>query len=359
MNIVNILRIQHTLAYEFLTSLFRLVNHEELVLSYKHDLEEVGFSPDEQLQSWVSETKQRFPKDVLSLAGKYFSLNAPFGMSLALLISALDLKDHRSFIKAVESTSGIEILKRFIIPPAPDTIEIDDRLVHSLIKNTEKALEFIEENMNISASHSWDLLQFMKKPQEMKDELLSLLGWYSDNIFDELAISLDDKIMAFEEEMFRNINRYGNDYFTLLVGFDYTRDEEIREITLSASYFMELKRLQLSLDDIGRDSYVIGYRRSQVIADTKHPVISTGRLLKILSDETRLMILKLLMGRDMYGQELARELGVANSNITHHLALLESAGLVRAYRIDHRTYYSFKRDSSRKLVYETLDRFFQ
>lgn len=359
MDIYKILKIQHTTAYEFLSSLFRLVNHENLVMSYLPELQEIGFTPDDDLQLWVKETRKKIPEDILLLARKYFSMDAPFGMSLALLISNLELKDHRKFVKVIEDISPIEILKRFIIPPAPDSIDIDDKLIKSLISTTEKAVNFIEDNMNISASHRWDLLRFLKSPEDMKVELLELLNWYADNIFDELAVSLDNKLADYEEDLIKSIKKYGEKYFYLLVGFDYTKDEEINEITFSVSFFMELKRLQLTLEDIKRDSYVIGFRRAEVIVETRHPIISTGRLLKLLADETRLMIIKLLMKRDMYGQELARELGVANSNITHHLTLLEGAGLVKAYRIDHRTYYSFDGDRTKKVVYGTLDKFFE
>jgi DNA-binding transcriptional ArsR family regulator len=59
--------------------------------------------------------------------------------------------------------------------------------------------------------------------------------------------------------------------------------------------------------------------------------LTAGELLeglRALADPTRLQILDLLNGGELYAQELVGRLGIAQSAVSRHLALLERAGLV-------------------------------
>ena len=58
------------------------------------------------------------------------------------------------------------------------------------------------------------------------------------------------------------------------------------------------------------------------------PPPAVVRLHRALGDETRLRILKLLAGRDLYLTEIAQQLDLSKPTIKHHLALLRAAGLV-------------------------------
>jgi DNA-binding transcriptional ArsR family regulator len=63
------------------------------------------------------------------------------------------------------------------------------------------------------------------------------------------------------------------------------------------------------------------------------------RLYKALGDETRLKILRLVAGREMYLQELAKALGVSHVTVLHHLTLLRAARLVQVVERGNLKYY--------------------
>ena len=71
---------------------------------------------------------------------------------------------------------------------------------------------------------------------------------------------------------------------------------------------------------------------------------SVVRLHRALGDETRLRILKLLAGRDLYLTEIAQQLDLSKPTIKHHLALLRSAGLVTITESGTVIYYSLRRN---------------
>lgn len=72
-----------------------------------------------------------------------------------------------------------------------------------------------------------------------------------------------------------------------------------------------------------------------------------------LSQETRLGIFRLLVqvGPDgLTAGEVAQRLGVAPSTLSHHLAMLERAGLLRSWRVQRHIHYAPDFDGTRRLL---------
>lgn len=65
-----------------------------------------------------------------------------------------------------------------------------------------------------------------------------------------------------------------------------------------------------------------------------------ANVLRIIGDDTRLEIIKRLSQRPMYGKELANELGLVNSTVSHHLEQLRSIGLLYEEREKSVKYFS-------------------
>ena len=80
--------------------------------------------------------------------------------------------------------------------------------------------------------------------------------------------------------------------------------------------------------------------------DEMKSLVMLGRA---LSDLTRIRILGLLGVRPMYGQELAQALDVAPPTISHHLAPLLNAGLVKVRRDSNYNYYELDSEGIQQL----------
>lgn len=68
------------------------------------------------------------------------------------------------------------------------------------------------------------------------------------------------------------------------------------------------------------------------------------RILKLLSDETRLRILMILMRRELCVCQIMAVLGISQPLISRNLALLDDAGLLNERREGKLIFYSFKKD---------------
>lgn len=65
-----------------------------------------------------------------------------------------------------------------------------------------------------------------------------------------------------------------------------------------------------------------------------------ARVFEALANETRIKIIKLLQEKEMYVEDLAQTLGLAQPTVSHHLRVLKDAGLIRAEKRGRSMYYS-------------------
>jgi DNA-binding transcriptional ArsR family regulator len=87
---------------------------------------------------------------------------------------------------------------------------------------------------------------------------------------------------------------------------------------------------------------------SGVHADPTAPAGETLRFFEALGDDTRLRILRLLAGREMYLTELAERLGLTKATTKHHMVRLRAAGIVTLYDRERLTYYALRPDVARR-----------
>jgi ArsR family transcriptional regulator, arsenate/arsenite/antimonite-responsive transcriptional repressor len=75
---------------------------------------------------------------------------------------------------------------------------------------------------------------------------------------------------------------------------------------------------------------------------------------KALADQSRLMIVKSLIEKPQYLEELAERLNLAVSTISFHLKKLEAAGLVRKEKQQYYTIFYLKKDLFKKTLEEFM-----
>ena len=78
------------------------------------------------------------------------------------------------------------------------------------------------------------------------------------------------------------------------------------------------------------------------------------KVLKALTDETRLRIINLLYERELCVCDLWIILGTSQTKISRHLACLKNAGLVHDARIAQWSFYSLTRSSTTNIVDELV-----
>ncbi|GHO68691.1 hypothetical protein KSC_075830 [Ktedonobacter sp. SOSP1-52] len=82
-----------------------------------------------------------------------------------------------------------------------------------------------------------------------------------------------------------------------------------------------------------------GMARMRYGLEKAEPLIRLGRA---IADPMRVRILAVLAQRSMYGQELAEQLDVSTPTISHHMALLRGAGLIKVRKENNYHHYELE-----------------
>ncbi|MDR7419219.1 MAG: metalloregulator ArsR/SmtB family transcription factor [Armatimonadota bacterium] len=121
-------------------------------------------------------------------------------------------------------------------------------------------------------------------------------------------------------------------------------------VVLAPTYYFRPYNLITAYSNVRVFVYPI---QTQAAADA--PPADLVRLYKALGDETRLRILRLLAGREMYLQELAKALGVSHVTALHHTAVLRAAHLVQIVERANLKYYRLRPDRAREAATQWLE----
>jgi DNA-binding transcriptional ArsR family regulator len=133
-------------------------------------------------------------------------------------------------------------------------------------------------------------------------------------------------------------------------GFVLDPDAPYAGVVLAPSYFFRPYNLVTAYRGVRVFIYPI-----ETSPDADMPPAELVRYYKALGDETRLRLLRLLAGREMYLQELARALGVSHVTVLHHIALLRAAHLVQIVERENLKYYRLRSDRIRDAAAQWLE----
>jgi DNA-binding transcriptional ArsR family regulator len=84
---------------------------------------------------------------------------------------------------------------------------------------------------------------------------------------------------------------------------------------------------------------------------------SAARLMKALANDSRLMILCYLDGKELSVSELNENLDLSQSALSQHLAVLRRDGLVKTRRDSQTIYYSLEGDQASRIISTLHDMF--
>jgi DNA-binding transcriptional ArsR family regulator len=133
-------------------------------------------------------------------------------------------------------------------------------------------------------------------------------------------------------------------------GFVLGPDVPFAGVVLAPSFYFRPYNLITAYADTRVFIYPI-----QTQAGDGAPPVELVRLYKALGDETRLRMLRLLAGREMYLQELAKALGVSHVTALHHTAVLRAAHLVQIVERENLKYYRLRDDRAREAATQWLE----
>jgi DNA-binding transcriptional ArsR family regulator len=290
-------------------------------------------------REWLTESKAAMPGEIAAAYRRLFDS----GICTHVAVIAVDRPDVRSaadLVAAVSATPSRDVILG-IFDEGPNEPSLQP-MVERAMNGDQEALKAISEELP-----EWKRearIEVLKEPEKNVSDLVEVLGWWS-TAFAGIEARITDIIE-------RDYDLRADDRETLAPvdlierttgGIRWLPEAGVRRVILAPSYFSRPYNFLMN----AADWRLFGYPVSDDALEANDPLAapqSVVRLHRALGDETRLRILKLLAGRDLYLTEIAQQLDLSKPTIKHHLALLRSAGLVTITESGTVIYYSLRRN---------------
>ncbi len=95
--------------------------------------------------------------------------------------------------------------------------------------------------------------------------------------------------------------------------------------------------------------------RQQAVVLGEDSIVELADLFRIMGDGSRLRIMLSCLGEPVCVGDIAQQLGLANSLVSHHLRLLRAARVIRAQRRGKRVFYSVTDKRIRCVLFDMVD----
>ena len=289
-------------------------------------------------RAWLTDALASLPQDVRSSVSRLFESE----LAIQIGIYAVDRPEIRTpddFVAAIAAAPPTEVLRSIFCDV--DSNPGLDALIERLAAGDDAALT--EAATRLPDHRRDERLALLADPAGMKTDVVRVLGAWAERF--------NPIVPRIEAMLDRDYAARAGDRSTLpnaeLIerttgGIRWLGEPGVRRVILAPSYFSRPYNFLLG----GVDWRFFGYPLADDALDAVDPLAppqSVLRLHRALGDETRLRILKLLAGRDLYLTEIAQQLELSKPTIKHHLSLLRAAGIVTITESGTVMYYSLRR----------------
>lgn len=332
---------------------------------------------DGQWRAWAETTASGLSVEHWRLARKWFaevSIGSALVALVPLLTGARDLADLADALEALPLGDLARLAATAdLIDPQTPLAAVD---LLALRGDLAAARRFCDRYLRETGRRRAAIARALADPDGMRAELVSLLRVHHERVFGALDAQLSEERAQGATALRAQVERDGGAPPTYIRGRDDLAGFWPVVIAVSTilgdgltHYYHDIDRSLFDVvDGLGGRAYepfmaLVGARRALGLSTRRRggaPAEGAGRfadpaerwaaLYTALGDPSRLKIVRALVERPRYGQELAVELGMSTATISHHLGALNKAGVLAMERRAHRTYFTVDARALRALL---------
>ena len=223
----------------------------------------------------------------------------------------------------------------------------DDSLI-----TLEDLIGFLEKSP-ITNEESWEVIKIFNNQEKCFNEVLNMIEEVI-SVFEKYQNEIDEM-----EEIFKDTweDYFEGDKFIQLIQNQLSVEWHISEAgyVIMPTIFLFLT-LMISLKDRLQDKDIV---RVGILFDPKINFMKQGidsekinKFGKVISDKSKVEILKFINKKPAYGKEIADALKLSTPTISHHVNVLLELGLVKTSVEANKIFYSMNREGIEKVLDE-------
>lgn len=299
--------------------------------------------------NWVSDTVENFNPEMKECFKFFFDREISFGVCMLKIAYNCNITSIEGLISTLQDMDSQELMIYFINNDDNFmTAEDIDR-----IKGSQSfAYKYIDKTFPVNIENKWRILSLINEPENYKQKFIKFIKEFYKSFYSgvrEKAAGLVkskslDIIDYLSEDPVRGIKNLAlmdikeGSGLKLIVGFSYFLDIGVSIVDNSVSntsiITMGTRRLE----------------RLRIIGENHLTDEQMMNICSVLSDRTRIDILKMLKDGPVYGSQIAEKFGISNPAASYHLEQFTANGLVRIQKEGHRLYYYLKQDRIEQVI---------
>lgn len=251
--------------------------------------------------------------------------------------------DVELLIKRIKGYDNTNFIYTFI----GEELSIED--IHTLCGDPEKLRKILSGKEN-KISNDIEVLKYLfYETEKFRNSMTELLHELNNKYFDSLVKDQAAYYSSMTEDIKEEMEgKSPLDFSQELYGKKFRRVYDFKDYLFVPSYFFRPNKMRF----FNFNTQIIIFSADN--EDMKK--LGTGdrisNVLKVVSDRTRLEILRELSIESGYGKTLAEKLKLTTSTISHHLDQLKEVGLVTEERIKNIKYFNVNKKEVEKVLKE-------
>jgi DNA-binding transcriptional ArsR family regulator len=219
-----------------------------------------------------------------------------------------------------------------------------------------KLSELLKDKPNLTNCSIKEFGLLFYNTRNFKEDIIKLIGEMNNNILFNKLDSLDeDYSKHIEKTRARVKDKKPMDVSQEIMERQFKRKFDFTEYYFIPSYFIAPHKIRVFCSDAQMVVFALEQKESP--ANEVGDRISL--VFKIISDRTRLEILRAIIAEPTYGKLLAEELNLTTATISHHVEVLKSVQLIKEKRIKNIKYFEANSEEIKKLFDEGLEYLFE
>jgi len=334
--------------FEMLVSLNRIADSDLLESNY---FENAGYLPNPRMSEIIQEIKNNlstFYRQEIS-----FFFGNPGCSLLWDFVLTEEIDDIRQLPLKFSELSENESLKHLLFDFVEMVCEqeVSDNLVEKEMENLLTDLKAFElrlsECRDISSSDREKALEFLRYPAEAKLRLVNLLEHYV-RAFEPFVKELEELDQEEVERSRSSSLDNINDFVTNYLKINLNILDPAKKLVLIPNAFSEILTYVIQPEK-GKFVLVYGSFISKKRMREKRSE-EIKQFLKVLSEEKRINIIKILASKPALGSDLAKEVGLTSATASYHMTMMLGIGLIDYERIGQRLHYVLKKEVLKDLL---------
>lgn len=233
---------------------------------------------------------------------------------------------------------------------------LDYSTIQEVMQDEQKLSKLLQDKPNLTNCNIKEFGLLFYNTKSFKEDIIKLISEMNNSTLINKLDSLKEDYSKHIEKMKARVkDKKPMDVSQEIMERQFKRKFDFKEYYFIPSYFIAPHKIRVFCLDAQMVVFALEQKES--------PINEVGDrislVFKIISDRTRLEILRAITSEPTYGKLLAEKLNLTTATISHHIEVLKSVQLIKEKRIKNIKYFEANSEEIKKIFDEGLEYLFK